>query len=58
MLAFAGGGSLLESQAKILSVFPRTAIVVNARAFLLHKRGGDAKHNIKAKALFMRKYIR
>jgi hypothetical protein len=35
MLAFAGGGSLLESQAKILSVFPRTAIVVNARAFFV-----------------------
>jgi hypothetical protein len=61
MLAFAGGGSLLESQETILSAFPYTvcdATVVNARAFLLPKRGGDAKPNIKAKALFMKKYTR
>jgi hypothetical protein len=46
MLAFAGGGSLLESQETILSTFHP-----NVRAFLLCNRGGDAKHNIKAKAL-------
>jgi hypothetical protein len=52
MLAFAGGGSLLEPQETILSVFS------NARALLLRNRGGDATHNINAKALFMKKYTR
>jgi hypothetical protein len=37
MLAFAGGGSLLESQETILSTFHP-----NVRAFLLCNRGGDA----------------
>jgi hypothetical protein len=47
MLAFAGGGSLLEPQDTILSAF-------HARAFLLCNRGGDAQHDIKAQALSCR----